>query len=84
MAMQCEQAVGPANWSNDGLVLQLAGSSPTVEVTEKTARKIGDVLGLRPGVLNQGAGGSPLTAARACSGQPDKNRAGAVVRLLKD
>lgn len=54
-------------YKNASFLSQMAGPNPTREVTEKTARKIEEVLGLESGVLDREAGVQPQTAASARS-----------------
>ncbi len=46
-------------YKNPSFLSQMIGPEPTREVTERTARKIEEVLGLRPNSLDQAPGGAP-------------------------
>lgn len=52
-------------WKNSSFLAQMAGPNPTREVTEKTARKIEEVMRLEPSALDRPPGGvSPAPAPR--------------------
>ena len=54
------------NWSNASFLSQMTGPNPTREVSERTARKIEEVMGLEPGVLDRApAGATPIAQPTA-------------------
>jgi len=71
-------------WKNSSFLAQMAGPNPTREVTEKTARKIEEVMRLEPGALDRPPGvASPAPApAPAAPGGVPTALVGEVIRMV--